>query len=191
MTNSPIGGTSDNNKEPPKETVGARLPPVLVNQLKAVSQIIGKTKTQIVNEAIEQYLQQYADYIPNDITAQQEKVALLNDKPIFDTDIKPHLNQRLDNKGAMVQAIITQLANIQTQSEVIEKVTYIQTRNVEEFAGGLTQTQLCDKYYIPPGSVTGRAKKLGITSQKYLEQETGYEYRVPPGRKIGFYYPPK
>lgn len=105
MTNSPIGGTSDNNKEPPKETVGARLPPVLVNQLKAVSQIIGKTKTQIVNEAIEQYLQQYADYIPNDITAQQEKVALLNDKPIFDTDIKPHLNQRLDNKGAMVSTL--------------------------------------------------------------------------------------
>jgi predicted DNA-binding protein len=63
-----INKTSDSARKP-KPNVGARLPHDVYSELLRVKEVTGKTESQLINEAIAQYLNMGRNTVPDRLTA--------------------------------------------------------------------------------------------------------------------------
>ena len=61
---------------------------------------------------------------------------------------------------------------------------------VEHLEGGISQRELCERFEISSKSVARIAQRSGMNVHQYLEQVTGWQYRVRLGQAIGKFYPP-
>lgn len=175
MTDSTFVSAS-NNKEPPKENIGARIPVAWLQQIQALSDATGLTKTEIMNEAIGQYLQQNIDTIPNRITA-------LEDKLIVDSHA---INERLDKLEAMIQSVINEIKNIQPEIKVVEKIK--ETVSDAERYGGITLTHLLEKYHLKYNQIKKEASEKNIQFHELVQQKTGW-HKKHPNRRRGKWFP--
>ncbi|AFZ15729.1 hypothetical protein Cri9333_4974 (plasmid) [Crinalium epipsammum PCC 9333] len=99
-----------------------------------------------------------------------------------------NLKNTIANQKNTIANLNHQIDNIKQQPP-IERL--IEPVSDNKFLGGLTQTELCIRSGINPGSLAGKAKKAGLSPQEYLAERTGWEYRVRPGGKLGRWYPPE
>lgn len=182
MTDSTFVSAS-NNKEPPKENIGARIPVTWLQQIQTLSDATGLTKTEIMNEAIGQYLQQNIDTIPNRITALEDKLSLSNDKPIVDSHA---INERLDKIDAMIQSVINEIKNIQPETKIVEKIK--ETVYDAERYGGITLTHLLEKYHLKYNQIKKEALEKNIQMHELLQQKTGW-HKKHPNRRRGKWFP--
>ncbi|MEA5596984.1 MAG: hypothetical protein WBF90_27660 [Rivularia sp. (in: cyanobacteria)] len=182
MTDSTFVSAS-NNKEPPKENIGARIPVTWLQEIQALSNATGLTKTEIMNEAIGQYLQQNIDTIPNRITALEDKLSLSNGKPIVDNHA---INERLDKLEAMIQSLINEIKNIQPETKVIEK--YKETIYDAERYGGITLTHLLEKYHLKYNQIKKEASEKNIQFHELVQQKTGW-HKKHPNKRRGKWFP--
>lgn len=182
MTDSTFVSAS-NNKEPPKENIGARIPVTWLQEIQALSDATGLTKTEIMNEAIGQYLQQNIDTIPNRITALEDKLSLSNGKPIVDNHA---INERLDKLEAMIQSVINEIKNIQPEIKVVEKIK--ETVSDAERYGGITLTHLLEKYHLKYNQIQKEASEKNIQMHELLQQKTGW-HKKHPNRRRGKWFP--
>lgn len=185
MTDSTFVSAS-NNKEPPKENIGARIPVAWLQQIQALSDATGLTKTEIMNEAIGQYLQQNIDTIPNRITALEDKLSLSNGKPIVDSHAITTINERLDKLEAMIQLLIDGIKNIQPETSFVEK--YKETIYDAERYGGITLTHLLEKYHLKYNQIKKEALEKNIQFHELVQQKTGW-YKKHPNRRRGKWFP--
>ena len=174
---------ASNNKEPPKENIGARIPLAWLQQIQTLSDATGLTKTEIMNEAIGQYLHQNIDTIPNRITALEDKLSLSNGKPIVDSYA---INERLDKLEAMIQSVINGIKNIQPETKVIEK--YKETIYDAERYGGITLTHLLEKYHLKYNQLKKEAFSEDIPFHELVQRKTGW-YKKHPEKKRGKWFP--
>lgn len=174
---------ASNNKEPPKENIGARIPVTWLQQIQALSDATGLTKTEIMNEAIGQYLQQNIDTIPNRITALEDKLSLSNGKPIDDSHA---INERLDKLEAMIQSLINGIKNIQPETKIIEK--YKETIYDAERYGGITLTHLLEKYQLKYSQLRKESLEKDIPFHELVQQKTGW-HKKHPEKKRGKWFP--
>lgn len=184
MTDSTI--KASNNKEPPKENIGARIPLAWLQQIQTLSDATGLTKTEIMNEAIGQYLQQNIDTIPNRITALEDKLSLSNGRPIIDNYAITTINERLDKIDAMIQSLINGIKNIQPETKVIEK--YKETIYDAERYGGITLTHLLEKYQLKYSQLRKESLEKDIPFHELVQQKTGW-HKKHPERKRGKWFP--
>lgn len=174
---------ASNNKEPPKENIGARIPVTWLQQIQALSDATGLTKTEIMNEAIGQYLQQNIDTIPNRITALEDKLSLSNGKPIVDSHA---INERLDKLEAMIQSLINGIKNIQPETKVVEKYKEI-IYDAERY-GGITLTHLLEKYQLKYSQLRKESLEKDIPFHELVQQKTGW-HKKHPNQKRGKWFP--
>ncbi len=182
MTDSTFVSAS-NNKEPPKENIGARIPVTWLQEIQTLSDATGLTKTEIINEAIGQYLQQNIDTIPNRITALEDKLSLSNGKPIVDSHA---INERLDKLEAMIQSVINEIKNIQPETSFVEK--YKETIYDAERYGGITLTHLLEKYHLKYNQIQKEASEKNIQMHELLQQKTGW-HKKHPEKERGKWFP--
>ena len=99
-----------------------------------------------------------------------------------------NLKNTITNLKNTIANLNHQIDNIKQQPP-IERL--IEPVSDNKYLGGLTQTELCIRSGINPGSLAGKAKQACMSPQEYLAERTGWEYRVPPGGQRGRWYLPE
>lgn len=189
--------------EPPKVNIGARIPASWAEQLKELATTMGCSQTELITEAVGLYLEKQIDTIVDRITAIERKLERVNDNGTVDAGISSEvlnkldqvieINQELKKENAEIKNQIVNLSNQINnikQQPPTEKVTLVESVSANKFTGGITQTELCERFGIKPGSVAGIAKREGLSPQEYLKNLTKWRYLVRPGGKLGRWHPP-
>ena len=236
-----------NDNSPPKENIGARIPADWVAKLKDLADALNCTQTELITEAIGEYLDKDVSTIVDRLTALERQVAHGHgDEPVNNSKIDASSEATLAQLVEMNQTVITQNAELNNQvthitnqntklnnqisniayqnaelknqvtsltnqiaslarklnnlTEAIsllkqqpatERVTLVESVSADKFVGGITQTELCERFRISPGSVAGMAKREGLSPQDYLAKMTRWRYRVRPGQTRGRWHPPE
>ncbi len=164
------------NSASPKENIGARIPVDLLQELSALTESSGKTKSEIINEAISQYFSKSQVTIVDRITTIENKLAQNNQT----FDIAP-LNQRLDKLEDILQAILQALGDIKPEIKIVEKLK--ETISDGERYGGITQTELLEKYQLSYHALNFEAKEKGIPFHQLVKEKTGWYKKDPDKRR--------
>lgn len=200
--------------EPPKVNIGARIPAVWAEQLKELATSLNCSQTELITEAVGLYLEKQIDTLVDRVTALERKRDGFNDDgtvyPVISSEVIKKLEQVIEINQTLVkqnteinQALIkenseikNQISNLSNQinnikqQPPIERMTLVESISADKFTGGITQTELCERYGINPGSLAGIAKRERLSPQEYLKNLTSWRYLVRPGGKLGRWHPP-
>ena len=226
-----------NDNSPPKENIGARIPADWVAKLKDLADALNCTQTELITEAIGEYLDKDISTIVDRLTALERQVAhghgdeSANNSKI-DASSEATLAQMVEQLQSMNQTVTTQNTKLNNQINNIvyqnaelknqvtsltnqiaslarkldnlteavsllkqqpatQRVTLVESVSADKFVGGITQTELCERFSIPPGSARGMAKREGLSPQDYLAKKTGWRYLARPGQTRGYWHPPE
>lgn len=160
----------------PKSNIGARIPSTWLAELDAYVSSSGKTKSDVINEAIGDYLNKSQVTIVDRITTIENKLAQNN----HTFDIAP-LNQRLDKLEDILQAILQALGDIKPEIKIVEKLR--ETISDGERYGGITQTELLKKYQLSYHALDKEAKEKGIPFHEVVKEKTGWYKKDPDKRR--------
>ncbi|MBD2609384.1 ribbon-helix-helix protein, CopG family [Scytonema hofmannii FACHB-248] len=177
---------SKSDEEKSLETLGVRVPREWMEIIDNLSSATNRNRTTIAREAIGQYLQQNIDTIPDRITALESKIAQVNDKLTVDTGIVAPLNQRLDKLEDILQAILQALGDIKPEIKIVEKLR--ETISDGERYGGITQTELLEKYQLSYHVLDKEAKEKGIPFHQLVKEKTGW-YKKDPNKRRSRWLP--
>lgn len=165
----------------PKSNIGARIPSTWLAELDAYVSSSGKTKSDVINEAIGDYLNKSQVTIVDRITTIENKLAQNNQT----FDIAP-LNQRLDKLEDILQAILQALGDIKPEIKIVEK--FRETISDGERYGGITQTELLEKYQLSYHALDKEAKEKGIPFHEVVKEKTGW-YKKDPDKSRSRWLP--
>ncbi|MGI8503577.1 MAG: hypothetical protein ACR2LR_20965 [Hassallia sp.] len=159
-----------------KQNIGARIPQELLDELNALVSSTGKTKSDIINEVIAKYFGQTKIATIDRITTIENKLAQNNQT----FDITP-LNQRLDKLEDILQAILQALGDIKPEIKIVDK--WRETISDGERYGGITQTELLEKYQLSYHALNFEAKEKGIPFHEVVKEKTGWYKKDPDKRR--------
>jgi hypothetical protein len=169
------------NSASPKSNIGARIPSTWLAELDAYVSSSGKTKSDVINEAIGDYLNKSQVTIVDRITTIENKLAQNNQT--FDIAL---LNQRLDKLEDILQAILQALGDIKPEIKIVEK--FRETISDGERYGGITQTELLEKYQLSYHALDKEAKEKGIPFHEVVKEKTGW-YKKDPNKRRSRWLP--
>jgi hypothetical protein len=169
------------NSASPKSNIGARIPSTWLAELDAYVSSSGKTKSDIINEAIGDYLNKSQVTIVDRITTIENKLAQNNQN--FDIAL---LNQRLDKLEDILQAILQALGDIKPEIKIVEK--FRETISDGERYGGITQTELLEKYQLSYHALDKEAKEKDIPFHEVVKEKTGW-YKKDPNKRRSRWLP--
>lgn len=164
-----------------KQNIGARIPQELLDELNALVSLSGKTKSDIINEIIAKYFGYTKIATIDRITTIENKLAQNNQT----FDIAP-LNQRLDKLEDILQAILQALGDIKPEIKIVEK--FRETISDGERYGGITQTELLEKYQLSYHALDKEAKEKGIPFHEVVKEKTGW-YKKDPNKRRSRWLP--
>jgi hypothetical protein len=169
------------NSASPKSNIGARIPSTWLAELDAYVSSSGKTKSDVINEAIGDYLNKSQVTIVDRITTIENKLAQNNQN----FDIAP-LNQRLDKLEDILQAILQALGDIKPEIKIVEK--FRETISDGERYGGMTLTEVLEKYKFKYHALDKEAKEKGIPFHELVKEKTGW-YKKDPNKRRSRWLP--
>lgn len=112
------------NSASPKENIGARIPVDLLQELSALTESSGKTKSEIINEAISQYFSKSQVTVVDRITTIENKLELLQSEQTNDSvdcAAFKQLTQQVNSLHQLMQAILQALGDIKPEIKIVEK----------------------------------------------------------------------
>ncbi len=237
-----------NDNQPPKENIGARIPADWAAKLKNLAEVLHCSQTELITEAIGEYLEKDVTNITCSITRLErnlatdggheivtnpgidadgfaaltqlvEQLQLMNQTGIQqNTELHQHVTHII-HQNAELRNQVTNLTNQHTelnnqvanqiynlarkidnlleqvtqikQQPPTDRVTLVESVSADKFAGGITQTELCERFGIKPGSLARMAERAIQSPQNFLEDLTKWRYLVRPGQKRGRWHPPE
>ncbi|MBW4571220.1 MAG: ribbon-helix-helix domain-containing protein [Tolypothrix carrinoi HA7290-LM1] len=172
------------NSASPKSNIGARIPVDLLQELSALTESSGKTKSEIINEAISQYFSKSQVTVVDRITTIENKLELLQSEQTNDSAdcaAFKQLTQQVNSLHQLMQAILQALGDIKPEIKIVEKLR--ETISDGERYGGITQTELLEKYQLSYHALDKEAKEKGIPFHQLVKEKTGWYKKDPDKRR--------
>lgn len=167
----------------PKSNIGARIPSTWLAELDAYVKASGKTKSDVINEAIGDYLKKSQVTIVDRISTIENKLELLQSEQTNDSAecaAFKQLTQQVNSLHQLMQAILQALGDIKPEIKIVEKLR--ETISDGERYGGITQTELLEKYQLSYHALDKEAKEKGIPFHEVVKEKTGW-YKKDPNKR--------
>jgi hypothetical protein len=177
------------NSASPKSNIGARIPSTWLAELDAYVSSSGKTKSDVINEAIGDYLNKSQVTIVDRITTIENKLELLQSEQTNDSvdcAAFKQLTQQVNSLHQLMQAILQALGDIKPEIKIVEK--FRETISDGERYGGITQTELLEKYQLSYHALDKEAKEKGIPFHEVVKEKTGW-YKKDPNKRRSRWLP--
>jgi predicted transcriptional regulator len=177
------------NSASPKSNIGARIPVDLLQQLSALTESSGQTKSEIINEAISQYFSKSQVTVVDRITTIENKLELQNREQTNDSvdcAAFKQLTQQVNSLHQLMQAILQALGDIKPEIKIVEK--FRETISDGERYGGITQTEVLEKYQLSYHALDKEAKEKGIPFHQLVKEKTGW-YKKDPNKRRSRWLP--
>ncbi|MBW4571556.1 MAG: hypothetical protein KME31_27135 [Tolypothrix carrinoi HA7290-LM1] len=91
------------------------------------------------------------------------------------------LTQQVNSLHQLIQAILQALGDIKPEIKIVEK--FRETISDGERYGGITQTELLEKYQLSYHALDKEAKEKGIPFHQLVKEKTGWYKKDPDKRR--------